>query len=92
MLAYRPPRRRLGTALAAVLALQLASCAQGKLYISSTTVLGLDASVNTARTAGHIQFGYDRYFVTWVPQTVKQDGDAREVMSALNCTEAPSVA
>ncbi|MGH8655870.1 MAG: hypothetical protein ACREYE_28465 [Gammaproteobacteria bacterium] len=89
MLAHRHPQRRLGTALAAVLALQLAACAgtQEKLYISSTTVLKLDASVNTARTAGHIQFSYDRYFVTWVPQSVKQDGGALEVMSALNCTE-----
>jgi hypothetical protein len=89
MLAHRHPQRRLGAALAAVLALHVAACAgvQEKLYISSTTVLGLDASINTARTAGHIQFGYDRYFVTWVPQTVKRDGDAREVMSALNCTE-----
>jgi hypothetical protein len=89
MLAYRHPRRRLGAAIAAVLALQLAACAgvQEKLYISSTTTLGLDASVNTARTAGHLQFGYDRYFVTWVPQTVRQEGDAHEVMSALNCTE-----
>lgn len=92
MLAHRHPRRRLGAALAAVLALQLAACAQDRLYISSTTVLGLDASVNTARTAGRVQFGYDRYFVTWIPQTVSQDDKekekAREAMSALNCTQA----
>ena len=77
MLAYRNPRRRLGVALAVTLALQLAACTQDRLYVSSTTVLGLDASVNTARTAGRVQFGYDRYFVTWVPQTVEQtDGGA----------------
>ncbi len=87
MLAYRNPRRRLGTALAGALALQLAACTQDRLYVSSTTVLGLDASVNTARSAGRVQFGYDRYFVTWVPQTVEQKDGGREVMSALNCTE-----
>lgn len=87
MLAYRNPRRRLGVALAVTLALQLAACTQDRLYVSSTTVLGLDASVNTARTAGRVQLGYDRYFVTWVPQTVEQTDGGREVMSALNCTE-----
>ena len=87
MLAYRNPRRRLGVALAVTLVLQLAACTQDRLYVSSTTVLGLDASVNTARTAGRVQFGYDRYFVTWVPQTVEQTDGGREVMSALNCTE-----
>ena len=89
MLAHQYPRECLRTALASVLALCLAACAGSpeKLYISSTTMLGLDASVNTARTSGRIQFGYDRYFVTWVPQSVAEDGTAREVMSALNCTE-----
>jgi hypothetical protein len=89
MLANRHSRQRFVTALAAVLVLPLAACpeAQEQLYISSNTVLGVDASVNTARTSGRVQLGYDRYFVTWVPQTVKQDGEAREVMSALNCTE-----
>jgi hypothetical protein len=87
MLADRNPSRRLWSALAVAGSLSLAGCAAApdRLYISSTTLLGLDASVNTARTAGHVQFGYDRYFVTWVPQSVK-DGDGHEVMSALNCT------
>ncbi len=89
MLANRYPRQHFGAALATLLAIPLAACMgmQEKLYISSTTVLGLDASVNTARTAGHVQLGYDRYFVTWVPQTVTKEKGAREVMSALNCTE-----
>ena len=87
MLAYRNPRRRLGVALAVTLVLQLAACTQDRLYVSLTTVLGLDASVNTARTTGRVQLGYDRYFVTWVPQTVEQMDGGREVMSALNCTE-----
>lgn len=89
MLAHRHSRRRFGAALTAVLALPLAACfeAQEKLYVSSTTVLGLDASVNTARTSSRIQLGYDRYFVTWVPQAVTQEDAGVEVMSALNCTE-----
>jgi hypothetical protein len=88
MLANRYPRQHFGAALATLLAIPLAACfGQDKLYISSTTVLGLDASVNTARTAGHVQLGYDRHFVTWVPQTVSKEKGAREVMSALNCTE-----
>ena len=74
----------------ALLPVILAGCAgeQKKLYISSDTILGLDASVNTVRESGSVRIGYDRYFLTWVPQSVpdEQDPDAREVMSALNCT------
>lgn len=60
-----------------------------RLYISSNTVVGLDVIINTARNSGRVQFGYDRYFVTWVPQSVPVPNEpgAKEVMAALNCTE-----
>jgi hypothetical protein len=87
MLAHRRVGRRTA-ALAAALALPLAACteAQEKLYLSSTTVLGIDASVNTTRQSGRVQIGYDRYFVTWVPQGVQADRGT-EIMAALNCTK-----
>lgn len=89
MLAHRHLLHEFRAAVVIILVIQLTACMgmQDRLYISSTTVLGLDASVNTARTAGRVQLGYDRYFVTWVPQMAPEGNAPPEVMSALNCTE-----
>lgn len=87
-------RTLIRTMLVAATAMLLSGCMTPKLVISSTTVIGLDATVNTARTAGHVQLGYDRYFVTWIPQTVPEidhvdgvDIKGQEAMSSLNCTD-----
>lgn len=82
--------------LAALIVLAVSGCEPTQLYIAHNTVVGLDVAVNTERSAGHLMFGYDRRFVALAPKSVKplaHDGDeqqsseAREVMSALSCTE-----
>lgn len=84
-----------------LLVLVLAGCANWgeQLYVAYDTKLGIDASVNTATTSGSIDLGYDRRFVTWVPRSVElegevdadgnaiADGDAREVMSVIACSD-----
>ena len=53
-----------------------------QVYVASDTSLGLIGSMNTAQTAGKMQVGYDRTFVSLVPKKTR-DGDA---MSTYNCT------
>lgn len=59
------------------------------LYVAATTVVGVNAAVNTEQTAGHLKIGYDRDFVTVVPRSVAVPGhdQQREVMAALSCSE-----
>jgi hypothetical protein len=60
-----------------------------KLYVAHDTKLGIDASYNAAMTAGSIDLGYDRRFVTWVPRSVEiddDDPDAKEAMSVIACS------
>jgi hypothetical protein len=69
----------------------LGSCQnfEQKLYVAHDTKLGIDASYNAAMTAGSIDLGYDRRFVTWVPRSVEiddDDPDAKEVMSVIACS------
>lgn len=82
--------RRLGGALlAAMPAFWLGGCAD-QLYVGSDTVLGIAVGYNTAREAARVDIGYDRHFVTWIPQSVEvTTGDAtgREAMSVIGCTE-----
>jgi hypothetical protein len=70
----------------------LAGCQWGQqLYVAYDTKLGIDASVNTTMTSGSIDLGYDRRFITWVPRSVETvdggDGNVKEVMSVLACSE-----
>ena len=72
-----------------------------QLYVGSDTVLGIAVGYNTAREAGRIDIGYDRHFVTWVPQSVavqdtatpgpkersQERSQEREAMSVIGCTE-----
>jgi hypothetical protein len=79
--------------------LTLAGCQWGQqLYVAYDTKLGIDANVNTTMTSGSIDIGYDRRFITWVPRSVEvvdgdgqavagEDGNAKEVMSVLACSE-----
>ncbi|QNT68310.1 hypothetical protein [Defluviicoccus vanus] len=82
--------RRLGGALlAAVPAFWLGGCAE-QLYVGSDTVLGIAVGYNTAREAARVDIGYDRHFVTWIPQSVPVTdaaGSGREAMSVIGCTE-----
>jgi hypothetical protein len=79
--------RDIGLATAAlIVGLAVSGCAGDRLLISSSTVIGIDANLDTTRTAGRVQIGFDRYFVAWLPQTVQESGGV-EAMSALNCTD-----
>jgi hypothetical protein len=74
-----------------LLLLVLAACqnAGQQLYVAHDTKLGIDASYNTAMTSGSIDLGYDRRFVTWVPQSVEINGvgdNAKEAMSVIACS------
>jgi|SRR5882724_12439093 len=70
----------------------LAGCEASQLYVGADTVIGVNAGVNTERTAGHFIFGYDRNFATVIPKSVpgvkdNPDPNAREAMSALSCSK-----
>ena len=70
----------------------LTACEASQLYVGADTVIGLNAGVNTERTAGHFIFGYDRNFATVIPKSVpgvvgNPDPNAREAMSALSCSK-----
>lgn len=77
-----------GISAATVAAALLAGCEPTHLYVTSATVVGVDAGVNTQQTAGHLIVGYDRKFAAVVPKSVQRaDGKGKEAMAALSCTE-----
>jgi hypothetical protein len=81
---------RLAVAIRLML-LSLGACqnTEQQLYVAHDTKLGIDASYNAAMTAGSIDLGYDRRFVTWVPQSVEiygGDNSAKEAMSVIACS------
>jgi len=65
----------------------LAGCEPTHLYVVHTTVVGVDAGVNTQQTAGHLIVGYDRKFAAVVPKSVARDDGGKEAMAALSCSE-----
>ncbi len=83
--------------------LLLAGCEAQQLYVTSQTVIGINASLNEARTAGKLVIGYDRDFAVIIPKSVDRvliaeeptvDGTKknvaiqyRDAMSAMSCTE-----
>lgn len=67
------------------LVLAIGGCGD-QLYVGSDTVLGIAVGYNSAREAGRIDIGYDRHFVTWIPQSVPQE-EGEEAMSVLGCTQ-----
>jgi len=77
--------------LMAAVTLALAACADSnELYIVSRTVVGVNAAVNTAQTAGHLIVGYDRVFLTNPPKSVSPPNgaaDQRDAMAVLSCSE-----
>lgn len=82
-------RRTRGRWPLAALVLAIGGCGD-QLYIGSDTVLGIAVGYNTAREAARVDIGYDRHFVTWIPQSVElTNGDATgwEAMSVIGCTE-----
>lgn len=83
----RRPIPALGLMLASLCACQNT---EQQLYVAHDTKLGIDASYNAAMTAGSIDLGYDRRFVTWVPRSVDIDAenaDAKEAMSVIACSK-----
>ncbi len=73
----------------AALVLAIGGCGD-QLYIGSDTVLGIAVGYNTAREAARVDIGYDRHFVTRIPQSVQEKGappeSGKEAMSVVGCT------
>lgn len=71
----------------------LAACEANQLYVAHDTVIGINAAVNTQRTAGTLLIGYDRDFATLVPRSVEQVDESgnptgeKDVMSSFSCSE-----
>ncbi len=81
-------RRTRGRWPLAALVLAIGGCGD-QLYIGSDTVLGIAVGYNTTREAARVDIGYDRHFVTWIPQSVELTGDEdgpKEAMSVIGCT------
>jgi hypothetical protein len=69
----------------------LAGCEANQLYITSHTVVGVNAAVNPELTQGWLVVGYDRTFATVIPRSVKtQDKDTKaekqEAMTSIACS------
>jgi hypothetical protein len=73
---------------AVALMLGLSACEPTNLYVGSNTIVGLNGSMNTQQTAGHLILGYDRRFAAIVPKSVPTgEGDGKEAMAVLSCSE-----
>lgn len=66
---------RAATRVAGALALLLGLGACQNLYIASDTSAGIQASLNTARTAGKMSIGWERDFIVMIPRSVKVNSD-----------------
>lgn len=74
--------------VAAGAALALTACQPTNLYIGSNTIVGVNGSMNTEQTAGHLIVGYDRRFAAIVPKSVPTgEGEGKEAMAVLSCSE-----
>lgn len=71
---------------AAALALSLAACEPTNLYVTHTTVLGVNGAMNADQSSGHLIIGYDRKFAAIVPTSVPTD-QGTEAMSVLSCSD-----
>jgi hypothetical protein len=69
--------------------LLLAACGEpSNLYIAHHTVVGVNAAMNTERTAGSLVIGYDRKFAAVIPRSVPIDGTkGRDAMAVISCSE-----
>ena len=75
------------TRVVGALGLLLGLGACQNLYIASDTSVGLQASVNSARTAGKLAIGWERDFVVLIPRSVdvaKQRGDTPDTSDAID--------
>lgn len=73
---------------AVALSVALTACEPTNLYVGSNTIVGVNGSMNTQQTAGHLIVGYDRRFAAIVPKSVPTgEGDGKEAMSVLSCSE-----
>ena len=74
--------------VAAALTSGLTACEPTNLYVGSNTVVGVNGSMNTQQTAGHLIVGYDRRFAAIVPKSVPMaDSEGEEAMAVLSCSE-----
>jgi hypothetical protein len=69
----------------------LAGCEPNQLYITSRTVVGVNAAVNPELTQGAIFVGYDRAYATVIPRSVKTQDERtkaqkQEAMTSLACS------
>jgi hypothetical protein len=73
---------------AVALSVALTACQPTNLYLGSNTIVGVNGSMNTEQTAGHLIVGYDRRFAAIVPKSVPTgEGDGKEAMAVLSCSE-----
>ena len=78
----------LSTGAAVALSVALTACEPTNLYVGSNTVVGVNGSMNTQQTAGHLIVGYDRRFAAIVPKSVPMEGsEGEEAMAVLSCSE-----
>jgi hypothetical protein len=76
------------TGAAVALSAALTACQPTNLYVGSNTVVGVNGSMNTEQTAGHLIVGYDRRFAAIVPKSVPTgEADGKEAMAVLSCSE-----
>lgn len=68
----------------------LSGCEPTNLYVAHHTVVGVNASMNSERTTGHLVIGYDRKFATVVPKSVDAESGTdggKDAMAALSCSD-----
>jgi hypothetical protein len=63
--------------------LMLGGCSGNEVYVASDTSLGINGSLNSAKTSGQVVIGYDRSFTAYVPLDEKNE----DALSSYNCTE-----
>src|SRR4030095_15528226 len=89
----RAQRRVVAPGAAVALSAALTACDPTNLYVGSNTVVGVNGSMNTQETAGHLIVGYDRRFAAIVPKSVPvldaegKDTGGKEAMAVLSCSE-----
>ncbi len=70
----------------------LTGCEPNQLYLTSHTVVGVNAQVNPDQSSGYLVIGYDRTFATVMPRSVQvkdaqgKDTGTTDAMTALACS------
>ena len=65
----------------------LTGCEPNQLYLTTHTVVGVNAQVNPDQSSGHLVIGYDRTFATVMPRSVEgKKAGTTDAMTALACS------